>query len=502
MEKGKLPSLLHNWTSVIGFVLAVISSFIIMFLLIINFIVGIKSPYIGILLYMILPAFLVLGLLLVPSGMYITWRQLWKGGELPSKWPRLDLNDKQQRRSATIFLLGTSLFILMSSVGIYQTYQFTDSVAFCGRACHTVMKPEYTAYQQSPHARVKCVECHIGPGVGWYARSKLSGLYQVYAVLANVYPRPISTPISNLRPARETCEQCHWPKQFYGAVQRRFDHYRYDKDNSKWPITMLLKVGSGSPLAARISGIHWHVNPEVTVEYIATDKQRQDIPWVRVTDKLTGRVTVFHDSSNPHATNAVASKLSRVMDCMDCHNRPSHNMHSPDYEIDLELSSGGIASSIPEVKQESVTAMTNNYASDAAATNGIAAAINSFYSINYPRLYSERRTEINNAVKATQKAFQKNIFPAMKARWSDYPNNLGHFIFKGCMRCHDGDHKSDNGLIIPNDCHTCHIIIEQGKSGPTETLNMETGQEFRHPVDIGNAWQETGCYECHSGVRP
>ncbi|MGO9378951.1 MAG: NapC/NirT family cytochrome c [Dissulfurispiraceae bacterium] len=502
MDKRKLPSLLHNLTSAVGFVLAVVTSLIILFLLGINFIVGIKSPYIGILLYMLLPSFLVLGLLLIPSGMYLRWRQLRKGGELTFKWPHIDLNDKHHMRAAIIFLLGTALFILLSSVGIYQAYQFTESVAFCGKLCHVVMKPEYIAYQQSPHARVECVACHIGSGVGWYAKSKLSGLYQVYAVLANAYPRPIPTPISKLRPASETCEQCHWPKIFYGGMQRRFDHYLYDKNNSKWPINMLLKVGSGRSLAAPKSGIHWHVNPDIKVEYIATDNPRQNITWVRVSDKLTGKVTVFHDTSAPQANNPIASQLPRVMDCMDCHNRPSHDMHSPDYAIDLEISSGGIASSIPEIKQTAVTAMTNNYVSDTDAMSGIAVAINGFYRTNYPQLYSERSTEINNAVKATQKAFQQNIFPAMKARWSYYPNNIGHFIFRGCMRCHDGKHKSDEGLIIPNNCRTCHIILEQGNSGPKETLNMETGQAFRHPVDIGNEWQSMGCYECHGGIHP
>ncbi|MGO9376973.1 MAG: NapC/NirT family cytochrome c [Dissulfurispiraceae bacterium] len=502
MDKSKSSSLLHNWTSIVGFVLAVVSSLIILFLLGINFIVGIKSPYIGILLYIILPAFLVLGLLIIPSGMYLRWRKLRTVGEIPLKWPSIDLNENRQLRAAIIFLLGTSLFILLSSVGIYQAYQFTESVTFCGKLCHVVMKPEYTAYQRSPHARVECVECHIGPGVGWYAKSKLSGLYQVYAVLTNVYPRPIPTPISNLRPARETCEQCHWPKMFYGGMQRRFDHYLYDRYNTRWPINMLLKIGSGSPLAARISGIHWHVNPEVTVEYIATDEQRQNIPWVRVSNKLTGKVTVFRDFSDPQANNLIISKFTRIMDCMDCHNRPSHDMHSPDYEIDLEISSGGISSSIPEVKQAAVTAMTNIYASDADADKGIAAAMNGFYQKNYPQFYSQRSTEINNAVKATQKVFQENIFPEMKTRWLDYPNNIGHLIFKGCMRCHDGKHKSDEGLIIPNDCHTCHIILEQGNTSTAEPLNMSTGLQFKHPVSIGNAWQEMGCYECHSGVRP
>ena len=434
--------------------------------------------------------------------MYLRWRKLRTVGEIPLKWPSIDLNENRQLRAAIIFLLGTSLFILLSSVGIYQAYQFTESVTFCGKLCHVVMKPEYTAYQRSPHARVECVECHIGPGVGWYAKSKLSGLYQVYAVLTNVYPRPIPTPISNLRPARETCEQCHWPKMFYGGMQRRFDHYLYDRYNTRWPINMLLKIGSGSPLAARISGIHWHVNPEVTVEYIATDEQRQNIPWVRVSNKLTGKVTVFRDFSDPQANNLIISKFTRIMDCMDCHNRPSHDMHSPDYEIDLEISSGGISSSIPEVKQAAVTAMTNIYASDADAAKGIAAAMNGFYQKNYPQFYSQRSTEINNAVKATQKVFQENIFPEMKTRWLDYPNNIGHLIFKGCMRCHDGKHKSDEGLIIPNDCHTCHIILEQGNTSTAEPLNMSTGLQFKHPVSIGNAWQEMGCYECHSGVRP
>ncbi|MGO9417203.1 MAG: NapC/NirT family cytochrome c [Syntrophobacteraceae bacterium] len=501
MEKGKLPSLSHNWTSAIGFILSSVSSLIILFLLGINLFVGIKNPYIGILLYIILPPFLVLGLLLIPVGMYLRWRQVRKGGELHSKWPRIDLNDERHRKYAIIFLLGTSFFILLSSVGIYQAYQFTDSVAFCGRVCHTVMKPEYTAYQQSPHARVECVQCHIGPGVGWYAKSKLSGLYQVYAVLADVYPRPIPTPISNLRPARITCEQCHWPGAFFGAMQRRFDHYLYDRDNSHWPINMLLKVGGGS-LRARTKDIHWHVNPGVTVEYIARDKKRQDIPWVRVTDKNAASVKVFQDESNPLSQKEIPETVIRVMDCMDCHNRPSHNFFSPDYAIDSRLSSGGIDPSIPEIKRMAVQAITVKYRSAAEALKGIETTINDFYRTAYPGLFSSKKAAITSAVKSTQEAYLKNIFPDMKAKWSDYPNEIGHFIFRGCMRCHDGKHKSGQGSIIPNDCLTCHTILEQGKNGPAETLDLDTGQEFRHPVDIGKAWQQIWCFECHSGVRP
>jgi hypothetical protein len=500
--KEKLPSLLHNWTSAFGFVIALISSLVVLFLLVITSISSMRNPYTGIILYMILPAFLAAGLALIPLGVYMKWRSPRKQGELPFKWPSIDFNDSRQRNAALIFVLGTLFLIMMSTVGIYQAYQFTDSVTFCGKTCHTVMKPEYTAYQISSHAHVKCVECHIGPGVGWYAKSKLSGLYQVYAVIAGDYSRPIPTPIANLRPARETCEECHWPKKFYGALQRNIVHYEYDMGNSRWPITMLLKVGSGTQLTSRISGIHWHINPGVTVEYVAKDERRQVIPWVKVSDKVTGKVSVYRDPSGQGSADKPGYEAPRVMDCMDCHNRPSHSMRSPDYSIDLALAAGRINPNLPEIKRIAVASMTKRYSSEKDAIDGISSTINDFYRTQYPRFYNAKKASINDAVKATQTAFKENIFPSMKARWSDYPNNAGHFIFPGCMRCHDGKHKSDDGKAIPSGCNTCHVILRQGKGGPVETVNLNTGQEFRHPVDIGGAWKETGCSECHSGVQP
>jgi len=504
MEQGKkLPILSHNWTSALGAVMSLVSFFAIIFLISVDIAIGIKNPYVGIILYMMLPAFLIFGLLLIPAGMYVRWRRWQKKGELPyRKWPSLDLNDRQSRNAFMVFLGGTFLFILISAVGIYQAYHYTDSVAFCGRTCHRVMKPEYVTHDASPHARVKCATCHIGPGVGWYTKSKLSGLYQVYAVLANVYPRPIPTPISHLRPARVTCEQCHWPGQFFGAMQRRFDHYLYDKSNSFWPVNLIIKVGSGNPMISQTAGIHWHVNPDITVEYIALDEQRQDIAWVKVTDRGTGEVRIFQDESNPLSEKQISSAVHRVMDCMDCHNRPSHNFLSPDYEIDLQLSLGRIDPTLPEIKKAAVQAMASAYASDDAAMEGIQKSIYDFYRTTYPTIYLSRKDAVDAAVRATQQTYGKNIFPLMKTRWSDYPNNIGHFIFPGCMRCHDGKHTGKGGASIPHDCRTCHIILEQGNTGPVETLNLDRGLDFRHPVDIGSAWKETGCWQCHSGVQP
>ena len=266
METPKLPHLFKNWISIIGAVVAGVSTLTILFFVVISLATQGVNPYVGILAYIVMPGFLIAGLLLIPLGMFLEWRRRQRTGELSyRRWPSVDLNNPGQRKTTALFLLATFLFMLFSSVGIYQAYHYTESISFCGLTCHKVMKPEYVAYQDSPHARVRCVNCHIGPGAGWYARSKLSGLYQVYAVLTNVYPRPIPTPIEHLRPARETCETCHWPRQFFGSKQQEFVHYRYDKANIRWPINMLMRIGGGSPKTSQTAGIHWHMNIAVSV---------------------------------------------------------------------------------------------------------------------------------------------------------------------------------------------------------------------------------------------
>ena len=190
----------------------------------------------------------------------------------------------RQRNAFLLVAVVTFVFLMFTALGSYRTYEFTESVQFCGQTCHAVMKPEYTAYQNSSHARVACVQCHIGPGATWFVKSKLSGSYQVYATLFHKYPRPIPTPVQNLRPAQETCEQCHWPQKFYGAVEKVRTHFMSDEKNSPWTVEMLLKVGGGDPTHGPVGGIHWHMNVANKVEYIATDEARQIIPWVRITD--------------------------------------------------------------------------------------------------------------------------------------------------------------------------------------------------------------------------
>ena len=189
-------------------------------------------------------------------------------GEVPL-YPALDLNDAAQRSAALSFGVFLLAFVMVSSVGSYKAYEYTDSVQFCGLTCHTVMHPQYTAHQLSAHARVTCAECHVGSGASWYVKSKFSGARQVFAAAFNTYPRPIPTPVHNLRPAQDTCEQCHWPRKFYGAQLKVFTHYSSDEKNTPRQVRLLIKTGGGDPATGAPEGIHWHMNIANQIDYVA-----------------------------------------------------------------------------------------------------------------------------------------------------------------------------------------------------------------------------------------
>ena len=292
----KLPRSFHNWTSLSGAIIALIALFMVGFLVVISA-YGEGSSYLGLVIYILLPSVMVIGLIMIPIGMMVHNRRLKRTGQVQEKkWPYIDLNYHRHRNAFLIFTFGTLVFLLASAVGSYEAFHYTESVEFCGTLCHQAMEPEYVAYQNSPHARVSCVECHVGSGASWYVKSKMSGLYQVYAVLTNIYPRPITTPIKNLRPARETCEECHWPEKFYNRSLRIEKHYLADEANTEWDIALQMKIGSSYSALGLKEGIHWHINPDVKIEYMASPQTHRDtIPWVKLTNLTSGEETIYQD---------------------------------------------------------------------------------------------------------------------------------------------------------------------------------------------------------------
>ena len=329
MTKRRFPDTVYNLTTITGVALASVCLATIAFLTGVEWFQAKPPPYIGILSYVVLPVPLIVGLLMIPLGMWRERRRLRQGKPASRLYFVLDLSLPKYRAAAIVFVYLTIMFLLFTMYGSYRTFAWTESVAFCGTTCHQVMEPEFTAYQYSPHARVRCVDCHVGSGAGWYVHSKLSGAYQVYAVTMNNYPRPIPTPIHNLRPAQETCEQCHWPLHFSGEKKVVNTYFKSDGENTRWTIALLMKIGGGSAGQTPTSGIHWHMNLANEITYIATDTQHQVIPWVSMRNKTTGEAVEFLSTEASEGIESLKKLPSNTMDCIDCHNRPSHIYRPP-----------------------------------------------------------------------------------------------------------------------------------------------------------------------------
>ncbi len=360
------------------------------------------------------------------------------------------------------------------------------------------MKPEATAYQYSPHARVKCVECHIGPGAGWFVRSKLSGVKQVFAVIANTYPQPIPTPIRDLRPARETCEECHWPSKFIGYREIVRTYYLSDEENTPYRVRMLMKIGGEKSKLAAGSGIHYHMLLATRVEYIARDEKRQDIAWVRIS-RADGSVTEFDNLDEPLSEEEKAAAEVRVMDCMDCHNRPSHQFPAPMKAVNDSIDQGLISADLPYIKLEATRALDQEYASTEEAMAGVANHLRNYYRVEYPEVVEQRAEELQHTIEEVQRIYRRSNFPEMKANWAAYPDNIGHRDWPGCFRCHNEDMESEEGFTIFTSCNKCHLILAQGKEIAEVEVNFEEGLAFQHPDDDEPIEEFTECTDCHTG---
>jgi hypothetical protein len=501
--------LYFNITSHIGGLVAVLAAILILISLLAHLATGSLNPYVGIFTYLVFPALLGFGAALFLIGMRFEALRRKKLQSLESlPYPRIDLNDEHQRRVFAYSSVGGVVVATLIVWASYQGFHFTESIYFCGQLCHTPMQPEFVAHRDGPHARVRCTECHVGEGASWYVRSKLSGARQVLAVLTNDYDRPIPTPIPHLRPARETCEQCHWPEKFFGATLLQLPHYRYTEHNDAEQITLTLKTGGGSRSHGKSQGIHWHMVVSNVVTYAASDAKLQVIPWVKVRH-ADGSEKVYVARKTKLSPEEIDALPRRVMDCMDCHNRPAHNFPTPDSGVDEALLKGRIPTDLPFVKKVAVEALFARYPNQTAARAGIRAKIESFYQAQYPAVFAERKGDLDRTVEVAVDIYDRGVFPKMKVDWQTYPVDLGHRYWPGCFRCHDGKHVASDGTVLAHDCNsTCHTPPVRGKVTPLGKVDPDANADW-HPwrmpkehLDI-EGHDMVMCFQCHgAGKRP
>jgi hypothetical protein len=388
-----------------------------------------------------------------------------------------------------------TLIVLLASA---YAWDYTNSPQFCGTACHT-MPPEYTAYLTSPHARIDCVDCHIGKGfITTRITRKAGDAKHIIRLAFKDYEFPITA--GELRPARETCEKCHFPEKFSDDSLRENKHFGNDPNNTPTSIYMILKTGGGAKRLGLGLGIHWHI--ENPIYYLPLDAEEQQIPYIRV-ESDDGSVTEYIDIESNFDPSQIAEEDLKEMDCITCHNRITHLVNPPEDMIDKMLSQGVISPTIPDIRRQAVDLFYRKYDTTEMALTAIGGLIN--YYKTYKADFYQKNTElVDTAILELQNAYQQSVYVEQKSDWNSHPNNVGHEFSPGCFRCHDGKHLNDEEEAIRLECNICHSIpVVASTSDFVADIEISRGPEpetHLHPNWIGmhrEAFDHT-CQNCHT----
>ena len=412
------------------------------------------------------------------------------------------LTGRRILRWLAVGAIGTAVII----AGAYYFDVITESDEFCGALCHPNY-PEYVTHEVSDHARVECGTCHIGPGLTPKVMAKVYGVEELYLLVTNTYERPIPPPVKRLRPAREICEQCHWPAKFYTDRVLSRSTFAEDEGNSETQTYLILRTGGGERPEPNPS-IHWHI--ENPVWYVATDAARQDIPWVGVMGD-DGEMVEYWAQDTDLTPQDLAELPRREMDCLDCHNRVTHVFRQPDRSVDEALADGRMDRTLPFIKREAVKLLSVSYPTQEAGIEAMT-GLAQFYSSEYPDIYAEKQQAIEEAVAVLQDIYAQTVFPSMDVTWEAYPDDIGHADFPGCFRCHDGEHLDEEGDSIRLHCNICHSIpvvtrpdqepdltdiitfITQAKQEPQSHLETNFIRDHRFQAN-------ESCAECHGSAE-
>jgi hypothetical protein len=463
-----LVMLTSHWLSMVGVSLVTLAGISWLLVLPANIRGDVSNPYIGLLVFIAIPAVFFLGLALIPIGIALGRRKV-----------ATDFADPATRRSAwrrvaIFFAVMTAANVIIGSQVTYRAVSDMESVQFCGQSCH-VMKPEYTAHLLSPHTEVGCAGCHVAPGASGWLASKMAGTRQMLEVTFNSFPRPIPSAMESnkLVPSKETCEQCHSREKAIGPLLRVINNFKDDEANTHTETVLMMLVGS-----RRLGGIHGsHLGPGVHIRYATADKNRQTIPWVEYRNTGTG-VTKAYFAANA-TPDSIRSFPTFEMQCVDCHNRAAHSFELPGRAVDVAMARGDIPAELPFVKKTTMALLQAGYSSDDEAAQKIPAGLSAFYQSKYPAMASQNAGGIQAAGKVALAIYQHNVFPDLKVGWGTYPNNLGHTDSSGCFRCHDEGHTAADKKTITQDCGTCHDALAVDEASPAilKTLGIAAPSE-------------------------
>ncbi len=491
-EKPKSTfSYFRNWLSLAGLIVVAGSLFAFLLLIVFDLTTGGSNPYVGILTYLVAPLFFALGNALI----FLGWIWGWKRRKREAATFSFDLSKLRDRRIFMLFVGGALAFMLVSAVGSYQTYHYTSSNQFCGVVCHSVMEPQFEAYPLDAHAKLSCVDCHVGEGAKGAFKAKWHGLYKVYSLAFDKFPQPLRADPHYLPSVEESCLKCHENDESLSDVAKTFHHYLSDKENTPFSVALRLKLGPDETAAAKTRGIHWHARPDTKINFKTATSDPNVVAWIQV-ENPDGSSTEYHYKPDPEADEEDLPDLSSVtdtqrMDCLDCHSRPAHAFGKPNDLAERAMRSGALTTELPEIKYVVAQAMTQEAATQEEGLLAVAESMER----DLKKVDAEARSA---AIKAVQSLYSASMFPQMKADWRSYPDHIGHKDTLGCFRCHDDRHVTADGskTLSSSNCNTCHDVISQGEPGAMQFASAPD-TEFEHP---DGGYLGFTCADCHTGA--
>jgi hypothetical protein len=427
-------------------------------------------------------------------------------------------------------MLGTVTTLVMGAIalavlgaGSIVAWEYSNSNAFCTNMCHAVHPEEPVAHAASFHARVNCVECHMGRlSTLQLMAIKPTHINELIGMIIG-YERPITT--HSLRPARESCEACHWPEARHDDTIRVKYRYEGDAKSVQSKTTLQMHTGTGTtdaggskdtapqlrPGGGVAKGIHWHIAQDV--EFVALDEQRQKIALVEIRGS-DGKTKAAYFDATAGITRAEADKMPRRrMDCIDCHNASGHPFTNPANLVDDAIEEGRIDRSLPSIKARS-NAIIKSAAGIAGPEKERGAKFASLIAAAAPK-------DSPPASKDAEKKFADEMqqilmltsfssdLKGVPLTWKNFPNNVGHMDFPGCFRCHDGKHANDKGEAVRLQCTLCHALPQVEKESGARTV-ASTVTPGLTPPDSHDApnWMhdhrskvDSSCTMCHGPLK-
>jgi len=390
---------------------------------------------------------------------------------------KINLKRATMAGMTTVIAAGLVAFAVLGAGGIVA-WEYSNSDAFCATMCHSVHPEETRAHNESVHARVRCVECHMGRMSTLHLLAlKPTHFKELWGMIAG-YERPLTS--HTLRPASDHCESCHWPSVRHRDSLTLKKRYATDDASSETIYRLMLHTGVGVAREKTANGIHWHIENEVS--YISTDPQRRTIPWVQI-KKPDGTLVTYTDTASKLSPEELKKQTPRRMECFDCHNAVGHPFANPEDEVDHAIAEGRIDRAMPSAKARAVALLEK-----ASALTGfekdLTPKIDKLIAESVPPgAQDEARKEQEKKFAGEMKKIILNTsFSHDGLSWKSFPNHAAHKDFPGCFRCHDGKHLNEKGESIRLQCTLCHELPQVVREvGAGSAPSLVPGKEGNAP---------------------